>query len=228
MPGVSPAVAATADALGLPLIALHRVTRFVEITEAVHRVIVAEQYAAVEFARTVHETFTEPSVRRAALAEIVQTAAAMLDASVVLEDLVHRVLALPARHASASAVLENWEATSRLLPDDWNAVAVGPHPQRWGRLILRADGVPTARARSRPTLYERLRGGPSQPRGRTGRAHHGTAGRVQVMIRSSVAEAISARNPALAATRATPRTSAGSALVSTRARASRPLWCLLK
>ncbi|MGW4089469.1 PucR family transcriptional regulator [Nocardia sp. NPDC004750] len=39
------------------------------------------------------------------------------------------------------------EATSRLLPDDWNAVAVGPHPRRWGRLILRADGVATARAR---------------------------------------------------------------------------------
>lgn len=147
VPEVSPAVGATADALGLPLITLHRVTRFVEITEAVHRVIVAEQYAEVEFARTVHETFTELSVRRAALAEIVQTAAAMLDASVVLEDLAHRVLALSARHTSASAVLENWEATSRLLPDDWNAVAVGPHPQRWGRLILRADGVPTARAR---------------------------------------------------------------------------------
>ncbi|GAA5083308.1 PucR family transcriptional regulator [Nocardia iowensis] len=147
VPELAPVVAATADALGLPLIALHKVTRFVEITEAVHRVIVAEQYAELEFARTVHETFTDLSVRRASLAEIVKTAAGMLDSSVVLEDLAHRVLTLTARHASTSALLDNWETTSRLLPDGWDAVAVGPHTQRWGRLILPSGRVPTARAR---------------------------------------------------------------------------------
>lgn len=145
---LSPLVAATADELGMPVIALHRVVRFVEITEAVHRVIVADQYAELEFARTVHETFTALSVRRASLAEIVQTAATMLDASVVLEDLTHRVLALTARHAATSAILEHWETTSRLLPDsDPTVVPVGPHTQRWGRLILRSHRVPTARAR---------------------------------------------------------------------------------
>ncbi|WP_063045540.1 PucR family transcriptional regulator [Nocardia pseudovaccinii] len=147
VPRLSPIVAETADALGLPVIALHRITRFVEITEAVHRVIVADQYAELEFARTVHETFTELSVRRAALAEIVETAADMLDSSVVLEDLAHRVLALTARHTSTSAILENWETTSRLLPEGWDVVQVGPHTQRWGRLILRSSGLATPRAR---------------------------------------------------------------------------------
>lgn len=147
VPELPQVVAQTADALGLPVIALRRVTRFVEITEAVHRVIVADQYAELEFARTVHETFTELSVRRAALAEIVKTAAGMLDASVVLEDLAHRVLALTARHTTTSAILENWETTSRLLPDGEDVVAVGPHTQRWGRLILRSSQVPTPRAR---------------------------------------------------------------------------------
>ncbi|ASF06103.1 putative CdaR family transcriptional regulator [Nocardia brasiliensis NBRC 14402] len=146
VPRLPPIVAQTADALGLPVIALHRVTRFVEITEAVHRVIVADQYAEVEFARNVHETFTDLSVRRASLAEIVKTAAGMLDSSVVLEDLAHRVLAFTAKHASTSALLEDWENISRLLPDGWDAVAVGPHTQRWGRLILRSSEVPTARA----------------------------------------------------------------------------------
>ncbi|MEU7138467.1 PucR family transcriptional regulator [Nocardia sp. NPDC046473] len=146
VPELAPVVAATADALGLPLIVLHKITRFVEITEAVHRVIVAEQYAELEFARTVHETFTDLSVRRASLAEIVKTAADMLDSSVVLEDLSHRVLTLTAKHASTSALLDDWETTSRLLPDGWDAVAVGPHTQRWGRLILPANDVPTARA----------------------------------------------------------------------------------
>lgn len=143
-----PIVGATADRLGLPVVALHEVVRFVEITEAVHRVIVADQYEELEFARTVHETFTELSVRRASLAEIVKTAAGMLDASVVLEDLGHRVLAMTARHTAASALLDRWEATSRLLPDaDPNVVPVGPHTQRWGRLILRPNHAPGARAR---------------------------------------------------------------------------------
>ncbi|MFG1795354.1 PucR family transcriptional regulator [Nocardia sp. NPDC049149] len=146
VPVLAPIVGQTADALGLPVIALHQITRFVEITEAVHRVIVAEQYAELEFARTVHETFTDLSVRRASLAEIVKTAAGILDSSVVLEDLAHRVLTFTAKHASTSALLDDWETTSRLLPDGWDAVAVGPHPQRWGRLILRAGDVPTARA----------------------------------------------------------------------------------
>ncbi|AYF77326.1 PucR family transcriptional regulator [Nocardia yunnanensis] len=150
-----PVVVATADRLGLPLVALHRVVRFVEITEAVHRVIVADQYAELEFARTVHETFTALSVRRAALADIVKTAAGMLDTSVVLEDLTHRVLALTARHVGTPALLEQWEHVSRLLPDtDPHVVPVGPHTQPWGRLILRpapaTGGVaeaPNARAR---------------------------------------------------------------------------------
>ncbi|RMI28916.1 PucR family transcriptional regulator [Nocardia stercoris] len=144
---LGPAVADTARALGLPVIALHRVTRFVEITEAVHREIVADQYAELEFARTVHETFTELSVRRAALTEIVRTAASMLDASVVLEDLAHRVLAATARHISSSALLDNWESVSRLLPEGDDVVAVGPHTQRWGRLILRSERVHIPRAR---------------------------------------------------------------------------------
>src|SRR5262245_59237288 len=56
VPELPRVVVELADELGLPVVALHRVTRFVEITEAVHRIIVADQYAELEFARTVHET----------------------------------------------------------------------------------------------------------------------------------------------------------------------------
>ncbi|WP_228817713.1 PucR family transcriptional regulator [Nocardia transvalensis] len=144
---LSPPVVAAADRLGLPVVALRRITRFVEVTESVHRVIVADQYAELEFAHSVHETFTALSVRRASLPEIVKTAANLLDSSVILEDLAHRVLALTARHTSTAALLENWESTSRMLSDDWSVVPVGPHTQRWGRLILRSNRIPTARAR---------------------------------------------------------------------------------
>jgi purine catabolism regulator len=142
-----PFVAAAADRLALPVIALRRITRFVEVTEAVHRVIVADQYAELEFAHSVHETFAALSVRRASLAEIVKTAANLLDSSVVLEDLGHRVLALTARHTSAAALLENWETTSRMLSEDPAVVPVGPHTERWGRLILRSRHIPGDRAR---------------------------------------------------------------------------------
>lgn len=141
-------VATVADRLGLPVVALRRITRFVEVTEAVHRMIVADQYAELEFAHSVHETFSTLSVRRASLEEIVKTAATLLDSSVVLEDLAHRVLAVSARGTSAAALLENWETTSRMLPDDVDtAVPVGPHTQRWGRLLLRSQSIPSARAR---------------------------------------------------------------------------------
>ncbi|MFE6858796.1 PucR family transcriptional regulator [Nocardia sp. NPDC057668] len=157
VPELPPCVAETADRLGLPVVALRAVVRFVEITEAVHRIIVAEQYAELEFARTVHETFTALSVRRAALAEIVKTAAGMLDASVVLEDLTHRVLASTARHTATSALLERWETMSRLLPDgDASVVPVGPHTQPWGRLIVRAPAVSDARAAAIPAARARV------------------------------------------------------------------------
>ncbi|MDZ4233715.1 MAG: PucR family transcriptional regulator ligand-binding domain-containing protein, partial [Dietzia sp.] len=58
LPGTA---ASTAEDLDLALVVLHRPIRFVDVTEAVHRRIVAEQYDEVAFDRRVHETFTELS-----------------------------------------------------------------------------------------------------------------------------------------------------------------------
>ena len=60
-------VLAAGAELGLPVVALHRPVRFVEVTEEVHRRIVADQYAEVAYARRVHEAFTELSMRRASI-----------------------------------------------------------------------------------------------------------------------------------------------------------------
>ena len=76
---------ATAEELGLALVVLHRRVRFVEVTEAVHRKLVAEQYDEVAFDRRVHETFTELSMKRASINGIVDAAARMLAEPVVLE-----------------------------------------------------------------------------------------------------------------------------------------------
>ncbi|MGY4709445.1 PucR family transcriptional regulator [Mycolicibacterium sp. CBM1] len=122
--------------LSLPVIALHRPVRFVEITEEVHRRIVADQYAEVAYAQRVHEAFTALSMRRASIDQIVSAAAEMLDTPIVMEDLNRQVLAFDGRGMAAAALLADWDRRSRLTPDSaWTARPVGPYREEWGRLI---------------------------------------------------------------------------------------------
>jgi purine catabolism regulator len=151
LPSVPEPVLRAARAHQFPLVALHRRVRFVEITEEVHRRIVAEQLEEVEFARSVHETFTRLSLEAADVASIVRTAAELCDSSVVLEDLARHVVAFEARHRPAAGLLADWEARSRRVPalestgiagpEGWLTSPVGRTGNRWGRLV-----VPHARA----------------------------------------------------------------------------------
>jgi purine catabolism regulator len=125
----------TGATLGLPVIALRREVRFVEVTEEVHRRIVAEQYAEVDYARRVHEAFTNLSMQRASVDDIVAAAADMLDTPIVLEDLNRQVLAFVGRGVPPTELLDDWERRSRLTPVTWVARPVGPHRHVWGRLV---------------------------------------------------------------------------------------------
>lgn len=145
-----------ADALSLPVIVLHRQIRFVEVTEEVHRAIVSEQYDEVAFARHAHEVFTELSMRRAALAEIIDAAGDIIDAPIVLEDLNRQVIAFATRGQSTTELLTQWDRRSRLTPvvphtvtggpEPWLTTPVGPHRQEWGRLVVPRPQLPTERA----------------------------------------------------------------------------------
>lgn len=134
LPAGMGAIAAEFD---LALVALRRQVRFVEVTEAVHRLIVADQYERVDFDRRVHETFTELSLKRPSAAGIVEAAAAILDEPVVLEDLTHHALAVSLRGRPAD-LLRDWERRSRLraTAEQWAVTAVGPRAEQWGRLIV--------------------------------------------------------------------------------------------
>jgi purine catabolism regulator len=149
MSSVPTEVAGIAERLDLALVALHRQIRFVDVTEVVHRRIVAAQYDEVAFDRRVHETFTELSMKRASATGIVDAAARMLDEPVVLEDLAHQALAVSASGRAAATLLHDWERRSRLSPTEgggaegWVATPVGPRGEEWGRLIIAkrpADG----------------------------------------------------------------------------------------
>lgn len=146
LPRVPAGLADQAIELDLPVVVLHAEVRFVEVTEQVHRAIVAEQYDELVFARNAHEVFTGLSMRRASLDEIVEAAAEMIDAPVVLEDLNRQVLTFVAGGHSTQALLGEWERRSRLTPvsartvtggpESWLTTPVGPHRQEWGRLVV--------------------------------------------------------------------------------------------
>jgi purine catabolism regulator len=144
-----------ADSLSLPVVTLTERTRFVEVTQQVHRLIVTDQYEEVEFARTTHEVFTSLNISRASTTDIVTRAAQTLGAPLVLEDLSRHVLAFCALDTSTTALLDQWADRSRLHDaaaghagaPAWSAVPVGFGAERWGRLVLPAQASDASRAR---------------------------------------------------------------------------------
>lgn len=140
------ALRAAAKSCTLPVIVVERRVRFVEVTEVVHRMIVAEQLERVERARDVHEAFTVLSLESAGTERVVEQAAGMIGAPVVLEDLSHLVLAYSAQGLATTELLDDWERRSRTTPspartartgpENWLQVPVGVREQLWGRLVL--------------------------------------------------------------------------------------------
>ena len=130
----------------LPVIVVERRVRFVEVTEVVHRMIVAEQLERVERARDVHEAFTVLSLESAGTQQVVEQASVMIGAPVVLEDLSHLVLAYSSRQLATAELLDDWErrsrttpspaSTARTGPEDWLQAPVGVRPQLWVRLVV--------------------------------------------------------------------------------------------
>ncbi|MGY2701147.1 PucR family transcriptional regulator [Nocardioides sp. HB32] len=137
-----------ARAAGFPVVVLNRPVRFVDVTEAVHRAIVAEQFEEVRFAGDVHATFTELGLARAPMARLVEAAADLAGSSVVLEDLSRRVLVPAARAEPVDRLLTDWERRSRLTPylrttgvggpERWLTTPVGIQGGAWGRLVVTA------------------------------------------------------------------------------------------
>jgi PucR family transcriptional regulator, purine catabolism regulatory protein len=151
-------MAAAAERRGLPLVELRRGMPFVQITEAVHALIVDVQLTELRATEEIHQRFTELSVEGAEPAEVVRQTAALAGAPVVLENLSRQVLAYDAAGDSAELLLDNWEQHSRRVrasgrtgydaDTGWLVTAVGARGQDWGRLLLRwpgGDGPPPNR-----------------------------------------------------------------------------------
>jgi PucR family transcriptional regulator, purine catabolism regulatory protein len=156
---------------GLTLIAFEREVPFVEITEAVHAMIIDAQLEELRASERLHEVFTELSVAGASPDEIVRQAAILAGRPVILADLSHRVLACEPGSADPARLLAGFARRSRALSPEgspgsrpggrpavrvprsgrtaydeasgWLVTPVGARGEDWGRVILVCDGPPT-------------------------------------------------------------------------------------
>jgi purine catabolism regulator len=150
-----PALLAAAEEVDLPIIELRRETSFVQVTEAVHALVVGAQLTELRASEEVHRTFTELSIEGADAETIVRHTARMAGAPVVLESLNHQVLVFDPAGSAADHLLDRWEARSRSVAsshrttiDDekgWVATVVGARGTDWGRLVVITDAPPTTR-----------------------------------------------------------------------------------
>jgi PucR family transcriptional regulator, purine catabolism regulatory protein len=135
----------------LPLIVLERETQFIEITEAVHALIIDAQLAELRSAERLHQVFTELAVSGAAADEVVAQAASLAGCPVILENLAHHVLACAPGTQDAAALLAGFAGRSRAVrvpgrtgydaASGWLVTGVGARGEDWGRLILLRSGA---------------------------------------------------------------------------------------
>jgi purine catabolism regulator len=138
-----PALVRAARAARFPLVELHRVVRFVEVTEQVHARLLVDQHERLRFAERVHASFATLSTSGAPTQEVLDRAAELLEGPVVLEDLTHRAVAHVPGPAGTAQVLSDWSRRSRREGGNerWSTVAVGVPGNRWGRLVAPGPGA---------------------------------------------------------------------------------------
>lgn len=124
---VPDAVAAACAAAGLALIVLTSEVKFVAVTEAVHRALIAAQTDALRERQRLHELFTALSLRGAPADVVVSETARALGSPVVLQNLAREVIAIEPLRLPVAAVLAQ-------LVDEAEVIPVQARGVRWGTL----------------------------------------------------------------------------------------------
>ncbi|MFL6074346.1 MAG: PucR family transcriptional regulator [Mycobacteriales bacterium] len=148
-----------AETAGLALVELHRETRFVEVTEAVHGRIIDARVGELAAAEDASRVFTELSLAGAAPLDVLRQLARLTGRPAVLENLAHLVLEYVPAAADPVELLRDWEHRSRraAVPaggstgyDEWTGwlvTPVGARGEEWGRLVLALPGSPSSKER---------------------------------------------------------------------------------
>jgi purine catabolism regulator len=150
--GLPAAFVTAAQDRGLPLVVFTREVPFVEITEAVHALIIDDQLEQLRASARLHEVFTDLAVAGAGPAGILREAALLAGRPLILEDLSHHVLACEPAGTDPAALLADFGARSATVPSSprtafhpgpgWLVTTVGARGEDWGRVILVCAGPP--------------------------------------------------------------------------------------
>jgi len=100
----SEAARTEADKLGLPLLEIPFDVPFAQITEELHRTILAEQYEIIERSDEIHNLLTKAAAEGSSLGDLARTLAQLLERSVTIEDPEGKLLAHHAKGADEDAV----------------------------------------------------------------------------------------------------------------------------
>ncbi|MDP5182964.1 PucR family transcriptional regulator [Blastococcus sp. BMG 814] len=137
----------------LPLVALQRPVRFVDVTQAVHSHIVEAQFAQLQRSDTVHAAFTALTVAGASPADVLARVAELAGCPVVLENRAHQVILDEPAGVPRTVLLDGWETRSRRAawtgttgtgPEGWLVTPVMARGETWGRLVAVTDGTDMA------------------------------------------------------------------------------------
>lgn len=123
---------------GLPVILLKDRVPFVDLTEAVHRLLLAEDADGRTGDHAVLELVDRLSVESTSPAEVLRKTSEILLAPVVYEDLHHRVVMLATANISVERLLSGWAGRSR-------RVSSGAREEEWPQVAYRENGRPVGR-----------------------------------------------------------------------------------
>ena len=144
------ALVRAADRVELPLIGLHTVVPFVDITRAVLTSIVESSYAELQETTQVHELFHRMALEGRSDDEVLMAVKWLTRTAVVLENRNHHVLAFQSESDDDwDALLRDWERRSRRdgAGEGWLTVEVRAREQRDGRRRPGAGRRPGERER---------------------------------------------------------------------------------
>jgi purine catabolism regulator len=122
---------------GVPLVALHREVRFVQITQRIHQRILDAQQMALQARADVHTMLTELGLNRSPVDYVIAQLALTVGAPVVLENSAGQVVAWSGSQQASEVVLSPWLASNPRgvsLPTDSDRVPVEAQGTRWGYL----------------------------------------------------------------------------------------------
>ena len=150
--GLPAALVAAAQDRELPLVVFTREVPFIEITEAVHALIIDDQLEQLRASARLHEVFTDLAVAGAGPADILREASLLAGRPLILEDLSHHVLACEPAGTDPAVLLADFGARSAATASSprtayhpgpgWLVTTVGARGEDWGRVILACDGPP--------------------------------------------------------------------------------------